>query len=55
MLPPIDPEKLRSCPESVKQLKDNIFKDARDEKWLREKTLSLEYDDAFSFGQLLDE
>ena len=52
MLPAIDPEKLRPNPDSLKQLKDNILKDARGEEWLRIKVLSLEYEDGFSFREL---
>jgi hypothetical protein len=51
MLPPIDQERLKPSPESLKQLKENIMKDAQGEEWLRTKTLSLEYDDGFSFSE----
>ncbi|MHC4146918.1 MAG: hypothetical protein ACYSUD_19370, partial [Planctomycetota bacterium] len=53
MLPAIDPEKLKPSPDSLKQLKDNILKDAQGEEWLRTKVRSLEYDDGFSFGELI--
>ena len=53
MLPPIDPEKLNPSPESLKQLKDNILKDAQGEEWLRIKVRSLEYDDGFSFREVI--
>jgi hypothetical protein len=53
MLPAIDLERLRPSPESLKQLKGNILKDARGEEWLRIKVRSLEYDDSFSFAELL--
>ena len=49
MLPRIEPEKLKPSPESLKQLKDNILKNAQGEEWLRIKVRSLEYDDGFSF------
>ena len=51
-LPAIDPEKLRPKPDSLKQLKSNILKDARGEEWLRIRVRSLEYDDGFSFKEL---
>ncbi|MHC4556170.1 MAG: hypothetical protein ACYTFW_04550 [Planctomycetota bacterium] len=53
MLPAIDPEKLRPSPDSLKQLKDKILKDAQGEEWLREMVLSLEYDDGFNFKELM--
>ena len=53
MLPTIDPEKLRPSPDSLKQLKDNILKDAQGEEWLRIKVRSLEYDDGFDFRQFM--
>ena len=49
----IDPEKLKPSPESLKQLKGNILKDAQGEEWLRTKILSLKYDDGFSFTELM--
>jgi hypothetical protein len=52
ILPPIDPEKLKPSQESLKQLKDNILKDAQGEEWLRTTILSLEYADGFSFAGL---
>ena len=52
MLPPIDPEKLRPSPDSLKQLKTNILKDTQGEEWLRMKVRSLEYDHGFSFKGL---
>ena len=52
MLPTIDPEKLRPSPDSLKQLKGEILKDAQGEEWLREKVLALKYDDGFSFREL---
>ncbi|MFC1635361.1 hypothetical protein ACFL5Z_11010 [Planctomycetota bacterium] len=55
MLPPIDPEKLRPSPDSLKQLKDNILKDAQGEEWLRIKVRSLEYEDSFSFSDVIRE
>ena len=53
MLPAIDPEKLRPSPNSLKQLKGEILKDAQGEEWLREKVLALKYDDGFSFKELM--
>jgi hypothetical protein len=53
MLPAIDLEKLRPSPDSLKQLKAEILKDAQGEEWLREKVLALKYDDGFSFKELL--
>ena len=35
------------------QLKDNILKDARGEEWLRAKVQSLQYDDGFSFREII--
>jgi hypothetical protein len=52
MLPAIDPEKLKPNPDSLKQLKDNILKDAQGEEWLRIKVRSLEYADGFSLREL---
>jgi len=49
LLPAIDPDKLKPSPESLKQLKADILKDAHGETWLRTKILSLEYEDGFSF------
>ncbi|MHC4146713.1 MAG: hypothetical protein ACYSUD_18310, partial [Planctomycetota bacterium] len=53
MLPAIDPEKLRPSPDSLKQLKGEILKDAHGEEWLRTKVRSLEYGDGFNFKQLV--
>ncbi len=55
MLPTIDPEKLSPSPDSMKQLKDKILKDARGEEWLRIKVRSLECGDGFNFKELLNE
>jgi len=55
MLPAIDPEKLRPSPDSLKQLKSEILKDAQGEEWLRAKVLSLECGDGFNFKELLNE
>jgi len=38
----------------MKQLKDEILKDAKGEEWLREKVLSLEFGDGFNFEELLN-
>jgi hypothetical protein len=53
MLPAIDPEKLKPSPDSLKQLKSDILKDAQSEAWLRAKVRSLEYGDGFSFKELV--
>ena len=55
ILPAIDPEKLRPSPDSLKQLKEGILKDAQGEEWLRTKVRSLEYGDGFNFKKLLNE
>ena len=55
MLPAIDPEKLRPSPDSLKQLKSEILKDAQSEEWLRAKVLSLECGDGFNFKEMWDE
>ncbi len=55
MLPAIDPEKLKPSPDSLKQLKSEILKDAQGEEWLRIKVLSLECGDGFNFKELLNE
>jgi len=55
MLPAIDPEKLSPRPASLKQLKNEILKDAQGEEWLQAKVLSLEYEDGFNFKKLLNE
>jgi hypothetical protein len=54
MLPAIDPEKLRPSPDSLKQLKGEILKDAQGEEWLRIKVRSLECGDGFNFKELLN-
>jgi hypothetical protein len=54
MLPAIDPEKLKPSPDSLKQLKDDILKDAQGEEWLLTRVRSLEYDDGFSFREVLN-
>jgi hypothetical protein len=54
MLPAIDPEKLRPSPDSLKQLKSDILKDAQSEAWLRPKILSLECGDGFNLKELLN-
>lgn len=55
MLPIIDTEKLKPSPDSQRQLKDNILKDAQGEEWLRIKVLSLECGDGFNFKEMLNE
>ncbi len=54
ILPVIDLEKLRPSPDSLKQLEENILKDAQGENWLRTKVLSVECEDGFNFRELLD-
>jgi len=53
MLPAIDPEKLKPSADSLKQLKADILRDAQGEEWLRTKVRSLEYNDRFSFRELI--
>ena len=53
MLPAIDLEKLRPSPDSLKQLKSEILKDAQGEEWLRIKVRSLECGDGFNFKELV--
>ena len=53
MLPAINTEKLKPSPDSLKQLKDDILKDAKGEEWLRAKILSLTCGDGFNFKELL--
>jgi hypothetical protein len=55
LLPAIDPDKLSPGPDSLKQLKGDILKDAKGEEWLRTKVLSLECGDGFNFKELLNE
>ena len=54
MLPAIDPEKLRPSPDSLKQLKANILKDAQGEAWLRTRLFSLECADGFKIEEMLN-
>ncbi|MFC1792532.1 hypothetical protein ACFL3Q_02980 [Planctomycetota bacterium] len=55
MLPAINTEKLKPSPNSLKQLKNDILKDAKGEEWLRTKVLSLECGDGFNLKELLNE
>jgi hypothetical protein len=55
MLPAIDPEKLKPSPDSLKQLKSDILKDAQGEEWLRIKVRSLACGDGFNFKELVKE
>ena len=55
MLPAINTEKLKPSPDSLKQLKNDILKDAKGEEWLRTKVLSLGCGDGFNFKELLNE
>ena len=48
----IDPEKLKPSPDCLKELKDNIIKDAKGEGWLRKKILSIECRDGFNFKEM---
>jgi len=54
MLPAIDPEKLKPSPDSLKQLKANILKDAQGEAWLRTRLFSLECGDGFKIKEMLN-
>jgi hypothetical protein len=49
----IDISKFEPLTESVEKLKNNILDGVRDSMWLREKSLSLEYDDGFDFRQFM--
>ena len=53
-LPALDLEKLKPSPDSLQELKGNILKDAQGERWLQKKMSSLEYEDGFSFKELMD-
>ena len=53
LLPALDQEKLKPGPESLKQLKADILKDAQGENWLKEKMLNLKCEDGFDFSELL--
>jgi len=55
MLPAINIEKLKPCPDSLRRLKDDILKDAQGEKWLLIKALLLEYGDSLNFKELVNE
>jgi hypothetical protein len=54
-LPVIDLDKLMSSAASMEQFKNSILDGVRDQGWLREKAISLEYDDCFSFDKLLED
>jgi hypothetical protein len=49
----IDIEKLKPSAESIERLKNNITTNKDRDSWLQEKVHSLEYDDGFSFTELL--
>lgn len=49
----IEISKFAPLAESVEQLKNNILDGVRDDMWLREKVISLEYDDDFDFRQFM--
>ena len=53
-LPPVDMDKLKASDASLQQLKDNITSNLGDQGWLMEKVRSLEYDDGFSFKELIE-
>lgn len=53
-LPPVDLEKLKPSVTYMQQLKDDIMNDLGGEQWLYEKVCSLEYDDGFSFRELIE-
>ena len=55
MLPAINPDKLSPGPDSLKQLKGEILKDAKGEEWLRIKVRSIQCGDDFNFRELLNE
>jgi hypothetical protein len=50
----IDLDKLKPSVTSMQQLKDNITNNLGNQGWLIEKVRSLEYDDGFSFRELLE-
>jgi hypothetical protein len=49
----IEINKFAPLAESVEQLKNKILDGVRDDMWLREKVISLEYDDGFDFRQFM--
>lgn len=53
MLSVIEISKLAPLADSVEQLKNKILDGVRDDMWLREKVLALEYDDGFDFRQFM--
>jgi len=53
MRPAIDPEKLRPSPDSLKQLKDNVLKDAQGHNWLQTNMRAIECGNGVSFKKLL--
>lgn len=53
-LPPVDLEKLKPSVTYMQQLKDDIMNDLGGEQWLYDKVCSLEYDDGFSFRELIE-
>jgi hypothetical protein len=52
-LPAVDLDKLKPAPESMKQLKEHILTDIRDNGWLQIKLRSLRYIDGFCFASLM--
>jgi hypothetical protein len=51
---PIDIEQLMPSATSIKWLEENVVDTFRDEYWLRDRMLSLEYDDGFSFRNVYE-
>ena len=49
----IEINKLAPSATSVQQLKNKILDGVRDDMWLREKVISLEYDDGFNYQQVM--
>jgi hypothetical protein len=54
-LPAIEINKIAPPVRFVQQLKNNILDRVSDDMWLREKVISLEYDDGFDFRQFMKE
>lgn len=53
VLSAIEIDDLKPSVASMQELKDELLTDLGDEKWLREKLRCLEYEDGFSFTELL--
>jgi hypothetical protein len=54
-LPAIDMNKLRPNTDSMKRLENSVLANLPSGDWFREQACSLEYDDGFSFKELLDD